>query len=573
MLEREGQQYCFVSRILYIYPIVCTYSSLKMNSREQKHVTESMSQLQIKGDTFTRAVVLERRRLDELEQALAQASEEIKKYRIKTKMKAVDVLNMHKQTARDAYSRADGHDPTKQAELNQKRLVANMEARLNKMLVRHSEIVKGDEQLREAISHMRKSRMTTDDVHHQYEVEMMECRKRITGCMELAAKLNEERENLVRQKEDIVEANAEEEAAHQRRQDEVAGFVQAQNAALEASIADAARQSTRVGNFETVPNAGNLTVEEEEEIRKQLLAMDAADAKERENLKVVENRAIYYASAFEDLKRVSGIDDLDRLVKVFMRQEEDNFSLFNYIQAVSQEVDQGIDKAKEIEKDIALYKEEQGVEEGKRVEQIKKLENGVAAQAWAKEEWAAKVSKGTTVTEVVAKKVQSIFFKTQCDHYLQTALKDASANGMKMDLTGLESATSMMSGQGVGESNILAYMSLIEKRAVQVVKAYERYVTLTSGLPLTLSGPPRPSSWEEGGVIQHAPDLSEDDSDIGDAAEQPVPIADARREMEEKMSRKAVQAAKKKATYKKRASHANQPHAGHTITHSNTRVK
>ena len=46
---------------------------------------------------------------------------------------------------------------------------------------------------------------------------------------------------------------------------------------------------------------------------------------------------------------MSNIDDLDRLVAVFMKQEDAHFSLFNYIQTVNQETDQHLEKTEELE--------------------------------------------------------------------------------------------------------------------------------------------------------------------------------------------------------------------------------
>lgn len=57
----------------------------------------------------------------------------------------------------------------------------------------------------------------------------------------------------------------------------------------------------------------------------------------------------WYEEAFEELKTVSNIDDLDRLVAVFIKQEDEHFSLFNYIQTVNQETDQHFEKTEELE--------------------------------------------------------------------------------------------------------------------------------------------------------------------------------------------------------------------------------
>lgn len=57
----------------------------------------------------------------------------------------------------------------------------------------------------------------------------------------------------------------------------------------------------------------------------------------------------WYEEAFEELKAVSNIDDLDRLTEVFLKQEEEHFSLFNYIQTVNQETDQQLEKTEGLE--------------------------------------------------------------------------------------------------------------------------------------------------------------------------------------------------------------------------------
>lgn len=50
---------------------------------------------------------------------------------------------------------------------------------------------------------------------------------------------------------------------------------------------------------------------------------------------------------------MSNIDDLDRLVAVFIKQEDEHFSLFNYIQTVNQETDQHLEKTEELE--VCMY--------------------------------------------------------------------------------------------------------------------------------------------------------------------------------------------------------------------------
>ena len=109
-----------------------------MNPREQKQMNESLATLQRRGDVFTRNMLDSKLHVAQLQMACKEADALIVANRQKTKKKAIGLLNLHVLTPNDAYQRADGLNPTKLADINQKKLVANLEARLNKALIRNS---------------------------------------------------------------------------------------------------------------------------------------------------------------------------------------------------------------------------------------------------------------------------------------------------------------------------------------------------------------------------------------------------------------------------------------------------
>ena len=82
---------------------------------------------------------MERKRLEELEDALKNADEQIKNFRVSTKRVAADLLNQHRITAQPAKARTDGIDPSKVAENSRKKLIVSFEHRLNNLRVRLSQ--------------------------------------------------------------------------------------------------------------------------------------------------------------------------------------------------------------------------------------------------------------------------------------------------------------------------------------------------------------------------------------------------------------------------------------------------
>jgi chromosome segregation ATPase len=517
-----------------------------MDPKAQRQIGERIAQLQTKGDICSRSMLMEQRRVEELDQALQQASAQIMEYRKKTKQAAVEVLNLHQTTANPAHQRADGLNPTKQADINQKKMVANLECRLDKLKVRHSEVENASAEMKRRIDHMRTERVTADCVHQQYETRIREARARITDFMEQSARLNEQVESLTKERNELLAANDEEQGEFEAHIEEVDKMIADENFKFEQSVKEAANRSKAFGDFSDLEKAGDYTVEEEEEIADQIRRVAEEKANSDASAAAVEKKIAWYKSSFEELKRVSGIDDLDRLIQVFQKQEEQNFSLYNYIQAVSQEVDQQVEKTEELENEIAEYEAEQGVEEEQRVAVVNQLKSSLEQHSKASREWEAKAHEAAHTADRIAKRVQSIFFKIQCDHYLQTVLKEANAE----ELSGLETMASLLSGQGITESTVLQFMSLVERRAVNIISQYAHRQAAIDPAGATLSGPSRPPSWETSESTIRPPPLDDDESEGLDECatgpERPIDISQTRLEISAKIARSTLQHASTK---------------------------
>ncbi|CAM9168036.1 unnamed protein product [Sphacelaria rigidula] len=507
-----------------------------------------------------------------LAQALRHARSEINALRLRTKSDAIDVLNLHRTTPNPAHQRADGLDPTKQADQNQRKLVSNLEARLNKasaasidydsmrLLIRHSEIVNGNAQLKSEINHLRKERTTANEVHAQLEASIHQVRGEISALMMQASAVHEHREELVKNKEDLLLQNREQKERFDSTLSELTNFIEMQNEKFEESVNRAAKEGKDMDHtLSVVEKAGNMTIPEEDVLRQQVAEMQEAEEKEEATDKAIENKIKWYEEAFEELKTVSNIDDLDRLVAVFIKQEDEHFSLFNYIQTVNQETDQHLEKTEELEAEIAKYEQEQGVEEKQRVAIIRDLQERAQAQRAANEAWAEKVEESQQMADRLAKKAQSICFKIQCDQYLQTAAKDATGERA----AGLQSMASTLTGQGVTVSNIVDYMSLIEQRSMQVISNYTKKLLSTDPEANIMCGPPQPPSWEFPGA-SNDPDVSDDESegDEVNAGDKPVSLADTRKEMEKRMEKKVALTRRKAEIQRKKSTHGQRGYGG-----------
>jgi hypothetical protein len=84
------------------------------------------------------------------------------------------------------------------------------------------------------------------------------------------------------------------------------------------------------------------------------------------NVKLIED-------AFEQIKESTGISSIDEIVTTFIKAEEQNYSLFNYVNRLGQETDQLEDTNKKIKLDIQNFKKSEQLDELEREKHIEDM--------------------------------------------------------------------------------------------------------------------------------------------------------------------------------------------------------
>lgn len=64
----------------------------------------------------------------------------------------------------------------------------------------------------------------------------------------------------------------------------------------------------------------------------------------------------YYEEAYEKIKGTTGITDIDELVTKFLEAEDKNFSLFNYVNGLNNEIEQYELVIADLKQEIEKYK-------------------------------------------------------------------------------------------------------------------------------------------------------------------------------------------------------------------------
>ena len=84
------------------------------------------------------------------------------------------------------------------------------------------------------------------------------------------------------------------------------------------------------------------------------------------NVKVIED-------AFDQIKQATGISNIEEIVTTFIKAEEQNYSLYNYVNMLNTETDQLEESNKEIQEQITKIMERGKVSDEERQELLRKL--------------------------------------------------------------------------------------------------------------------------------------------------------------------------------------------------------
>ena len=488
-------------------------------------------------------MIIERKRLSDLEGALRKADEQIAHFRLSTKNTAVDLLNQHRFTLRPAKARTDGIDPSKLAEISRKKLISSFEHRLNHMHIRLSQSENYNEKLRLQINSVRRHRMSSGKSRAKIEQSIREVNCRVEKVLERSYAISETRDKVVKQLRELHQSQAEDRATFSKKMKSLSEFIDQQNREFEESMAAAAASSVTHNNGlgEEPLTRGLMTIEEEtkkaglvEELAKQI-------ANEKDVMQHTKDKIFLYRTSFAELKRVSGINALGDIVRKYVKSEEEAFSLFNYVQAQNQETDWTLKRRARLEAEICTYEDKLSEEETQRADAMADLQGKWRSEKENADECKYAALEAQQALEQIARKIQSFFFKIQCDQLVALA-HDASGNkgGQRVIFNRSGGSLALLSGQGVTKSNILAYAELIEQRALEIMSDFNRRISsrekCASGHTLE---PSRSLTTATSQDYMYPPDMEEDDNESAkDVNRRPVGLEEIRRHTAARISQK-----------------------------------
>jgi hypothetical protein len=330
--------------------------------------------------------------------------------------------------------------------------VTVLENRLDQALVKFNEALAYNKNLREQIDNLREERKVFQSIYKKLESDLHEKKKAMADMIERANQDYEERDSLQQQLEALKQAAKEDQKKYEENFASIEAAMQQFKNARELQLQQQQNQQQMASTKQTTggsksDNAGGTQNQgtPEKHSKKnfnqtqQDLRQDGADANSAEQEADLQE-------VVDQLKEATGIQDLDVLYHKFVKAEEHNFSMYNFVNELSTEQEH-------IETEIAQLKEQLHGEKGdvQRRKLLKELENELAQTEQQYERLQSETGTHKETLATIRNVTQEIFGRLGCN---------------------ADQARELVGSTEVTELNLLSFLGLIEQRTNEVLFAF-----------------------------------------------------------------------------------------------------
>lgn len=214
-----------------------------------------------------------------------------------------------------------------------------LENRLDKSLTTYNEYTAYNKKLLLEIEDLRHERIVFENIYQRMEYELQQKKKEMSEIIEISNQAYEKRDTFQMEIAAIEQANRKEQEEFDDQMIELARLLDNDLALPPPSrlgntnIFNSTSNRNRKSLRQSIGNKGNTTTN-----TPIYNISNAADTIIIEPIAI--QRLENFEKAFKKIRIKTGINDIDELVKVFIKNEDHNFSLFNYINEQNNDIEQ-----------------------------------------------------------------------------------------------------------------------------------------------------------------------------------------------------------------------------------------
>lgn len=404
---------------------------------------ENIQKMHDVGDKYANAIDFERKNISIMEEQVA-----IMKQKMLHQRRAMGGVNASK----------DNHF------MIQKQ-IRILENRLEKALVKFNEAIAHNKTLRNVIDDLRRERVVFESIYRKMERELHERKQKMAEIIELSNQSYEQRDTYQMEVAAIEQANRKEQEDFEEQMLELGKMLENE---LRLPAPGAGRTGT--GGMGHSLSSDDMRGNGARSGTWSSGAPGGGDAFER-----VQN----FEEAFNKIKAATGISDIEELVRTFIKNEDHNFSLFNYVNEQNNEIEKYEEQIQSLREEERRFAQESGDDVHQHKQILKELESKLANTESMAEKYEIRCQDLQRVVESLKRGLQSIYEK----------LDVAAAEG---DDDGAPS----LGDAGVSESNMVAYLGIIEQKSNRLLQAYAevRQALLQGGAAAKSASPEKSDS-------------------------------------------------------------------------------
>lgn len=404
----------------------------KTSSKSRQKPFDLITKLQDQGDMFTRKIEVEKRKIDDLQEKidtlLAKSAEQRKKK---------GGVNAAREN---------------QVALNKKLKV--LENKLDQSMIKYNESLSRNKSLREEINESRRQRMVYDTVYKKLEQELAEKKRKMAKIIADSNEAYEIRDSLLQELDELKGVMTNEQKTFETEWARLGNAISLETGGRDARKRELDRQKAQEEQ-ETLRKAA---VGEEQRLRRKVMSGAWKIAKEKAHMALSQERITAYEEAFAKILATTGISDIHVLVDKFIAAEEKNFSMFNYVNHLNEELEKLDISIGEVKTEIEKYRGQDSENNTQRKKILRELEMRLTRTEARVKDYDARHKDATYVLSEIKKQVMTVYDAIGC--------KSMGNLGMRH------------SSHGITDGNLMQYLGVIEQRTNEILQMY--YATVQS---------------------------------------------------------------------------------------------
>jgi len=319
-----------------------------------------------------------------------------------------------------------------------------LENRLDKANQKFNEAIAKNKKLRETIDSLRRERVIFDNIYRKLEKELHERRAKSSNIIETANTAYEERDRAQEKLATLIQQAEREKIEFDKEMQQVNTSIEKYKDLREFMK----NKENEKADLEKM-NIDHKNVNDDDNLQLDKLnpSKDKQNIANASSLEKVES----YEETFAKIEAATGIHDIDELVNTFITAEENNFTLFKFVNDLSNDIENTEQKINEMRLELDQYLGKGLSSDNQRRLLLDDLEEKLLKTEKKAGQFEIEYQKSLKKLDLIKSGIESIFTTVECDQ---------------------EETDELLGNQGVTESNMIVYLGIIEQKINEIIQAY-----------------------------------------------------------------------------------------------------